>query len=80
MAMPTISLRILDLFPTRRGMAASLMGFVSGIVNTLVAGVVSPAVSFSPKWLAVAMACILGSGLLCWMGYLRLARAPHHKT
>lgn len=73
-AMPTISLRVLDLFPTRRGMAASLMGFVSGIVNTIVAGVVSPAVSFSPKWLAVAMAGILLSGLLCWMGYLRLSR------
>ena len=74
LAMPTISLRVLDLFPTRRGMAASLMGFVSGIVNTIVAGVVSPAVSFSPKWLAVAMAGILVSGLLCWMGYLRLSR------
>ena len=73
-AMPTISLRVLDLFPTRRGMAASLMGFVSGIVNTIVAGVVSPAVSFSPKWLAVAMVGILLSGLLCWLGYLRLSR------
>jgi len=76
MAMPTISLRILDLFPTRRGMAASLMGFVSGIVNTLVAGVISPAVSFSPVWLSVAMAALLASGLLCWVGYLRLSRAP----
>lgn len=74
MAMPTISLRVLDLFPTRRGMAASLMGFVSGIVNTVVAGVISPAVSHSPKWLAVAMAAILAGGLLCWMGYLRLSR------
>ena len=74
MAMPTISLRVLDLFPTRRGMAASLMGFVSGIINTIVAGVISPAVSFSPKWLAVAMAVILVCGLLCWAGYLRLSR------
>ena len=80
MAMPTISLRVLDLFPTRRGMAASLMGFVSGIINTIVAGVVSPAVSHSPKWLAVAMAGILVSGLLCWLGYLHLARAPKVKN
>ena len=29
MAMPSISLITLDLFPTRRGMAASLQGFVS---------------------------------------------------
>lgn len=74
MAMPSISLRVLDLFPTRRGMAASLMGFVSGIINTIVAGVVSPAVSHSPKWLAVAMAAILACGLVCWLGYLRLSR------
>ncbi len=75
MAMPTISLRVLDLFPTRRGMAASLMGFVSGIVNTVVAGIISPAVSHSPKWLAVAMAAILASGFCGWLGYLRLSRA-----
>lgn len=75
MAMPTISLSVLDLFPTRRGMAASLMGFVSGIVNTVVAGIISPAVSHSPKWLAVAMAAILASGFCCWLGYLRLSRA-----
>ena len=79
MAMPTISLHVLDLFPTRRGMAASLMGFVSGIVNTVVAGVISPAVSHSPQWLAVAMALILTSGLLCWAGYLRLLRATMPK-
>jgi DHA1 family bicyclomycin/chloramphenicol resistance-like MFS transporter len=30
MAMPSITLITLDLFPTRRGMAASLQGFVSG--------------------------------------------------
>ncbi|MEQ1515492.1 MAG: multidrug effflux MFS transporter, partial [Usitatibacteraceae bacterium] len=75
MAMPSISLRVLDLFPTRRGMAASLMGFVSGVVNTVVAGLVSPAVSHSPKWLAFGMAAILAGGFFCWRGYVRLSRA-----
>jgi MFS transporter, DHA1 family, multidrug resistance protein len=75
MAMPSLALRVLDLFPTRRGMAASLMGFVSGIINTVVAGVISPAVSHSPIWLAIMMVAILASGLLCWMWYLRLSRA-----
>ena len=42
MAMPSISLITLDLFPTRRGMAASLQGFVSGMVNVVTAGVISP--------------------------------------
>jgi MFS transporter, DHA1 family, multidrug resistance protein len=77
MAMPSISLRVLDLFPTRRGMAASLMGFVSGIINTVVAGIISPAVSHSPIWLALAMAAILASGLLCWVVYLRMSHLSH---
>jgi len=38
----------LDLFPTRRGMAASLQGFVSGMVNTLTAGIIAPAPSTTP--------------------------------
>ena len=79
MAMPSIALRVLDLFPTRRGMAASLMGFVSGIINTVVAGVISPAVSHSPIWLAIMMAVILASGLLCWIAYLRLSHAAKLK-
>lgn len=73
-AMPSISLSVLDLFPTRRGMAASLSGFVAGIINTLVAGLVSPAVSHSPLWLSIGMMLLLVSGLLCWLGYLRLCR------
>ncbi len=73
MAMPSISLMVLDLFPTRRGMAASLQGFVSGVVNAVVAGLVSPAVSHNPKWLAVGMAGLMLSGLTCWVGYRSLA-------
>ncbi len=73
-AMPSISLKVLDLFPTRRGMAASLSGFVAGVVNTMVAGLLSPAVSHSPLWLSIGMMLLLVSGLLCWLGYLRLCR------
>jgi DHA1 family bicyclomycin/chloramphenicol resistance-like MFS transporter len=66
MAMPTISLTTLDLFPTRRGMAASLQGFVSGMVNTLTAGVVAPAVFHDTRWMAVAMAAMMFAGFACW--------------
>lgn len=69
LAMPSISLISLDLFPARRGMAASLQGFVSGMVNALTAGVISPAVSHSPKWLALGMAGLMTSGLACWLLY-----------
>ena len=69
MAMPSLSLIVLDMFPTRRGMAASLQGFVSGIINAMVAGLLSPAVSHSPKWLAIAMVLLMLTGLGCWLGY-----------
>ncbi|HEX9391373.1 MAG TPA: multidrug effflux MFS transporter [Usitatibacteraceae bacterium] len=74
MAMPSLSLIVLDLFPTRRGMAASLQGFVSGIINALVAGLVSPAVSHSPLLLALAMVGLMGAGLLCWTMFRRMGR------
>jgi DHA1 family bicyclomycin/chloramphenicol resistance-like MFS transporter len=74
MAMPSISLITLDLFPVRRGMAASLQGFVSGMVNTLTAGVVSPALSHHPRWLALGMLAMMLCGLASWAGYRRLQR------
>ena len=73
MAMPSITLITLDLFPTRRGMAASLQGFVSGMVNTLTAGIVSPALSHDTRSLALGMAAMLAAGLASWLAYVRMA-------
>lgn len=72
MAMPAISIITLDLFPTRRGMAASLQGFVSGMVNTLDAGLISPALSHNPRWLAIGMFAMMLAGLGSWLGYRKL--------
>jgi DHA1 family bicyclomycin/chloramphenicol resistance-like MFS transporter len=69
MAMPTISLTTLDLFPTRRGMAASLQGFVSGMINTITAGIIAPAVFHDTRWMAVAMAAMMLTGFACWRMY-----------
>ncbi len=74
MAMPSISLITLDLFPTRRGMAASLQGFVSGMVNTLTAGIIAPALFHDTRWLAIGMAAMLAGGLASWFAYLRMAQ------
>ena len=74
MAMPSITLITLDLFPTRRGMAASLQGFVSGMVNVLIAGVVSPLLWDDPRGLALGMLGLMSVGLGCWLLYLRSAR------
>jgi DHA1 family bicyclomycin/chloramphenicol resistance-like MFS transporter len=75
MAMPSISLITLDLFPTRRGMAASLQGFVSGMVNVITAGVVSPLLWDHPRWLALGMLAMMAGGFTSWRLYLRSARA-----
>ena len=73
MAMPSITLITLDLFPTRRGMAASLQGFVSGMVNVLTAGVISPLLWDHPLWLAMGMLALMLCGFTCWRLYLRSA-------
>ena len=74
MAMPSITLITLDLFPTRRGMAASLQGFISGMVNVVTAGVISPAVSHDVRLLAIGMVALMATGLASWLGYLRSTR------
>jgi len=59
----------MDLFPLRRGMATSLSAFLGGIINALVAGVLSPALSHSPLLLSLGMAAMMLSGLISWTGY-----------
>jgi len=74
MAMPSVTLITLDLFPTRRGMAASLQGFVSGMVNVVNAGLISPALSHDTRLLAAGMVALLAGGIVCWWLYKRSAR------
>lgn len=73
-AFPSLSLMVMDLFPSRRGMASSLSGFVGGMINALVAGVISPALSHSPLWMALGMGAMMLCGLACWTGYRRTVR------
>jgi DHA1 family bicyclomycin/chloramphenicol resistance-like MFS transporter len=75
MAMPSISIITLDLFPTRRGMAASLQGFVSGMVNVVTAGAIAPALWSNPRWLALGMLGLMAAGLTCWWLFLRSSHA-----
>jgi DHA1 family bicyclomycin/chloramphenicol resistance-like MFS transporter len=72
LTMPVISLFVLDLFPHLRGMAASLQGFVSTLLNSVVSGVLSPLLAVSHKTLAFGMLTLVGSGALCWFAYRRI--------
>jgi DHA1 family bicyclomycin/chloramphenicol resistance-like MFS transporter len=67
-AMPTLSLLALDLFPKSRGMVSSCQGFAQSLTNTLAAGLVVPLLWGEPLHLAAGMA---GFVLVGWLGYLR---------
>lgn len=74
LAMPAITLLVLDMFPSMRGMASSLQSFVSTFINGLVSGILAPVLAFSHKTLAIGMLALLGMGALCWISYLRFPK------
>lgn len=70
LAMPSITLLALDLFPFNRGLVASLQGFVQTMLNAFVAGLFSPLLSWSTIALAAGMLAFLFLGRITWMTYL----------
>lgn len=72
LAMPSVTLIALDLFPHNRGLTSSLQGFEHSFLTAIVAGVVSPLLSHADITLALGMAGLLLSGWLSWMIYLRI--------
>ncbi|HYG66859.1 MAG TPA: multidrug effflux MFS transporter, partial [Anaeromyxobacteraceae bacterium] len=62
LAMPSLTLIALDLFPSRRGLASSCQAFVQTSGNALVTAVVAPAVWGSALTLALGMAGLLAVG------------------
>jgi DHA1 family bicyclomycin/chloramphenicol resistance-like MFS transporter len=79
LAMPSITLLALELFPKNRGLTASLQGFEQSLVSGLTAGVVSPLLSHSAVTLAWGMVLPLAVGWSAWMLYLHRygAAKPH---
>jgi len=70
MMVPVVTLLVLDLHPSRRGMASSLQMFVGSTANGIVAGVVAPLVMHSTVALALASVLMMGIGLCAWV-YIR---------
>ena len=64
---PVVTLMVLDLAPTRRGMASSVQSCLAASANALVAGVLAPAVMHSTLALAVASAGLMCIGLASWL-------------
>ncbi|VAY88890.1 hypothetical protein CARN8_4300001 [mine drainage metagenome] len=74
LAMPSITLLALDLFPQHRGLVSSMQGFVQTLLNAIVAGAISPLLSGTPLYLALGMAIFLLSGYVFWRRYVQLMR------
>jgi len=72
--MPSMTLLMLDLFPTMRGMASSLQGFVHFSLSGVVAAVVAPFLVQSLKALALGMLGAAMASFLLWLAYQRRAR------
>jgi DHA1 family bicyclomycin/chloramphenicol resistance-like MFS transporter len=68
--MPVVTLLVLDLHPSRRGMASSLQMCVGATANGFVAGVISPLVMHSTIGLATASVLMMSLGLCSWI-YIR---------
>lgn len=69
---PAITVRAIDLYPARRGMASSMQSFIGGVSNSLMAGVVVPAVMHSLLAMAIASASAFALGLVAWIVHSRV--------
>ncbi|MCC6531463.1 MAG: multidrug effflux MFS transporter [Burkholderiales bacterium] len=76
-AMPSITILVLDLMPSRRGLASSMIGFSQSGFSAVLAGAISHQVYDSALTLALCSLAMLALGLACWLGYLaRVALRP----
>jgi DHA1 family bicyclomycin/chloramphenicol resistance-like MFS transporter len=73
LAMPSLTLMALDLFPEQRGLAASCQSFVQTTGNAVATAVVAPLVWASTLTLAAGQAVMLAVGFAAFLLYLRMA-------
>jgi MFS transporter, DHA1 family, multidrug resistance protein len=67
--MPSITLLLLDLFPTMRGMVSSLQGFLHFVLAAVNAGTIAPFLAQSLKGLAAGMAGFTVMSVVLWAIY-----------
>ncbi len=71
LAMPSLTLLALELFPNNRGLTASLQGFEQTLLKGFIVRLVSTLPSYSATTLSRGMAAMLAAGWSAWMLYLR---------
>lgn len=75
MAMPSVTLLALELFPDRRGLVSSCQSFLQVGTNSLTAAIIAPIMWATPLSLASGMSLFVSLGLLAFMSWLLLFRA-----
>lgn len=78
LTMPSLTLMALDLFPARRGLAASCQSFVQTGGNALVAAFLAPALWSSAHQLSVGMLGLLATGILAMVVFTMIQRTTSH--
>jgi len=66
LAMPGVTVMALDCFPSRRGMASAMQGFVQMVVMAIVSGLLMPLVVASIWRLALGQLALFAVALLFW--------------
>ncbi len=74
MVFPILTLAILDMYPRQRGAASSLQSFTSLMLQSAVAGIVSPLISHDRRWLAFAAAGFTLLGFIFWYWEIQRSR------
>jgi DHA1 family bicyclomycin/chloramphenicol resistance-like MFS transporter len=74
LAMPSVTLMLLELFPHNRGMASSLQACLQSLIIAFVAAIAAPLFSGSAPLLALGGLLFALAGLLFWLAYLALHR------
>jgi len=78
--MPSATLLLLDLFPTMRGMASSLQGFVHFVLAAVNAGTIAPFLAQSLKGLAAGMTGFTVLSVALWALYRQRRRLAPAKV
>lgn len=74
LAMPSVTLMLLDMFPRNRGLVSSLQAFCQTMVGVLIAGALAPLLARSPLWLAFGMLGFMLLGIFCWTAYREVVK------
>jgi MFS transporter, DHA1 family, multidrug resistance protein len=79
LAMPALTLRALDHFPDRRGLASSCQGVLQVGLSAITAGLLAPLMWSSALGLALGMGSFLAAALLGYVAYQRFFSLPDKK-